>query len=490
MSKTKSHFSSKSVARLTKLYQQNATDPNGWAFINELPNPDPILRKSGKTTAIYEEIVRDPHVIGELRSLRAGLFSFHAELVPGDDDPQSVESYELAKRFFDAKPSPNMEWGDVDWHIYSATLFGFSVIHFGAFEKVDGYWLPSTIETWKGSRFAFDVNHNLLVKTKENPRGELTDPNRWACVRHMPSAQNPYGLALLSSCFWSWTFKHGGFKFFVQLCERFGVPFPVGKYPVGSQQRDIDNLLDGLANLVSDGVAAIPDDTSTEILESKASGDPVPLQLINLCNSEMSKALTSQTLATEQQNGGARAASETHAKRAGENQRADRGLVVSARNQILEAIHNVNFTGGKPPKYIFKDKRDVSSDTVNRVLETAKILPVSMTWAYKELAVPKPKDGEEILQVSASDLGINTPPQENDFSAKDDDNAAFDEFDKATAIEVEKLWQFAQNANSLEELQKQISGAFPGMTDGALTDVAKAAFELEFMQQMNNESNT
>nr|MDC2855398.1 DUF935 family protein [Ningiella sp. W23] len=74
----------------------------------------------------------------------------------------------------------------------------------------------------------------------------------------------------------------------------------MGKYPIGSKDSDINNLLDGLARLVQDGIAAIPDDTSIEIIESKLSGEPVPERLVNFCNAEISKALTSQTLATEQ----------------------------------------------------------------------------------------------------------------------------------------------------------------------------------------------
>jgi phage gp29-like protein len=273
------------------------------------------------------------------------------------------------------------------------------------------------------------------------------------------------------------------------LCERFGVPFPVGKYPVGTQDKDIDKLLDGLPNLVRDGIAAIPDDTSIDIIESKMSGEPVPLQLINLCNSEMSKALTSQTLATEQQNGGARAASETHAKRAGENQRADRGLVASARNQILAIIHNVNFAGGKPPQYIFKDKRDINSDTVIRVRETAKLIPISETWAYKELGVPTPKDGDKILLIADEGKGIATPAKA-DFSANNDVSPEFDILDKATSIEIEKIWQFAQNADSLDTLKQNIESAFPGMSQGALVDVMQASFELEFMKEMSDDDNT
>ena len=332
-----------------------------------------------------------------------------------------------------------------------------------------------------------------MVKTKEHPRGEETDPTRWTCVRHMPTAKNPYGIALLSSCFWPWTFKHGGFKFFVQLTERFGIPFPIGKYPIGAQDKDINALLEGLANLVQDGVAAIPDDTSVDILESKLSGEPVPLQLINLCNSEISKTLTSQTLATEQKNGGARAASETHAKRAGENQRADRALVASARNQILEAIHAVNFDSGFAPKYIYKDKKEINLETVNRVKEIARIVPVSVDWAYNELGVPTPKEGDEILEVASDEKGI-APPAKADF-AKADEQAHkpvhdFDEFDQATQIEIDKIWQLAQSAHSLTDLKTKITETFPDITQGALADITQSAFELEFLQGMDEANQT
>lgn len=497
----KPKLNSKTFGKLLRLFNQNQTDPNMWGHIKELPNPDPILRKAGKTAEVYEEISRDGHVIAELRTLRSGMFAFNAELVPGGDDAASMKSYEIAKAFMAKKPDTNTEWADLDWHNYSAILNGFSVLHLGAYEKKDGYWLPTKVQSWQGSRFAFDGEHNLLVKTKEAPRGEETDPTRWTCVRHMPTAKNPYGIALLSSCFWPWTFKHGGFKFFVQLTERFGIPFPIGKYPVGAQDKDIEALLEGLTNLVQDGVAAIPDDTRVEILESKLSGEPVPLQLINLCNSEISKILTSQTLATEQKNGGARAASETHAKRAGENQRADRALVASARNQILSAIHDVNFDSGVAPKYIYKDKKEINLETVNRVKETARIVPISVDWAYQELGVPAPKDGEEILEIKEEEKGIATPAK-SDFSKYESNpnnqsnqsnqgsQAQFDEFDRATEVEIDKIWQYAKNADSLTDLKIKITEAFPEITQGALVDITKSAFELEFLQGMDDENKT
>ncbi|MEC4091926.1 phage portal protein family protein [Pseudoalteromonas rubra] len=483
---SKPHLSYKGYRALQKMFNMSQTDPNMFGLMRELPNPDPILRKAGKSAFIYDEIATDAHVIGELRSLRSGMFAFSAELVPGGDDTASKKSFELATALMGRRPAAMTEWMDTDWHNYSAILHGFAVTHLGKFKKTDGRWLPSTVEQWPAGRFVFTPDHELLVRTRENPQGEPVMPERWTCVRHMPTAKNPYGTALLSSCFWPWTFKHGGFKFFVQLCERFGVPFPIGKYSPGTKDKEIDDLMEGLAKLLTDGIAVIPDDASLEILESKMSGEPVQKQLIDLCNAEMSKALTSQTLATEQKSG-ARAASETHAKRAGENQRADRALVSGYRNQILEIVHRVNFDGGEPPKYIWRDQKEINLDAVNVVREAAKLIPVSKDHAYKVFGIPKPQEDQEILEVKDDGAGIATAAKV-EFTKGDQpttDIPTFDAFDQATDLEIAKIFEFAQQSDSVQALADKIKAQFPNITSGALADIAGQAFEHEFLAGMN-----
>lgn len=497
MLKNKPRINSRAYQSLLRVFNNSSHLTGLGNLLNELPSIDPILRKAGKNADIYEEISRDAHVIGELRSLRSGLLSFETELVQGDDDATSTKSHELITRFFKAEPGKFTRWEDIDWHSYSAILHGFSVLHLGAYEKRDGYWQPSHVTPWQAKHFAFTQQHELRVKTAENPQGEMTENTRFACVRHMPSAGNPYGVALLSSCFWPWTFKHGGFKFFVQLCERFGIPFPVGKYPTGAQDKDIEHLLDGLAKLVEDGIAAIPDDTSVEILESKAGGEPLPERLVNLCNSEMSKALTSQTLATEQKNGGARAASETHAARAGENQRADRKLVLDARNQIIKQLHEINFDGGVPPQFIFKDKRDINTDTVNRVRESAKLVPVSLNWAYKELGIAKPAEDEELVNPPRDAVNTSEKHQEaqqknaTDFAKADTGDLDGEPmFDSANEELVNKLFLLTQNAKDLNELKTALANEFDQLTEQDLAQVTAAALEYELnrgMYELNQE---
>ena len=484
----KPKISAKNYEKLQRVFNGHLAPTQLMSFLNELPNPDPILRKAGKTTQVYEQIMRDPHVIGELRTLRAGMFAFNTQLSRGGDDQASRQSYEMTKAFFEDTPDRHTEWSDLDWHCYSAILQGFSCLHLGPYkkDKESGYWLPTYVESWSNKSLAFGYNKNLLVKTRENPRGEETDPSRWTCVKHMPGPDNPYGIALLSSCFWMWVFKTGGFASFVSLCERFGIPFAVGKYDNqldGDEEDEMqEELLTGLIKMLEDGVAAIPDGCTTELLETNISGDPLPLLLIRLCNAEISKCLTSQTMATEHKDGGTKGGSETHAKRAGQNQRADRTLVASARNQICKALHWVNFSSGKPAKFEYKDKKDINTETVSVIRESAKLFDVPEDWAREQLGIRAPKDGEAVLEVIEDGKGIATQAKQ-EFSQAD--NGEFDAFDHATEAEIKKIWAFTKSAKTFKELKTKITNAFPDITEGALASVSKLALEQQVLEGMN-----
>ncbi len=134
------------------------------------------------------------------------------------------------------------------------------------------------------------------------------------------------------------------------------------------ESKDIDDLLDGLSKLVTDGIAAIPDDTSVEILERKGGGEPVQAQLIDLCNREMSKGTDQPKRWPLNRMARARVQPVKPTPNAlAKTERADRALVSDGRNQILQILHEINFNGGEPPLFMFKDKRDVNLEAVNRV---------------------------------------------------------------------------------------------------------------------------
>ncbi|MCZ7600799.1 MAG: DUF935 domain-containing protein [Gammaproteobacteria bacterium] len=137
--------------------------------------------------------------------------------------------------------------------------------------------MPALVADKPQRRFLFDTDNNLRLKTRDNiTPGEELGEFKWLVTRHMPKHDNPYGVAVFSACFWPYTFKHAGFRYFTKFVERYGIPTPVGKYPPGTREQEINELVNRPAQMIEDAVAAIPSDASVELLEPQAPGRGTP----------------------------------------------------------------------------------------------------------------------------------------------------------------------------------------------------------------------
>lgn len=384
---------------LSQQIASRQTDPQHfYNTLQDLPNPDVILRKLGGNQDIYQDIMADAHVLGELRSMRAGILGCEWQLTPGGDRAQDLLAFDLCEKVFSRDPSPATRWHDVFWDIQQAILKGFSVLEI-VWQVEDGYFVPAQILERPQRRFVFSQDNKLRLLTKDHPiEGIALDDRKWLLTKHMATQDNPYGIAVLSSCFWPYTFKHSGFKYFVKFCEKYGLPWAIGKYPAGTPKEQQDELADSLARMVEDSVAAIPDNGSVELIEAKgATGEPVSERLINICNREISKALTSQTLATEIQGQGSFAAAETHSDREQKCYLADRKIIVAKMNQLLRWITDINVANAHPPTFSFYDEPEARKDWVEAIDNVRKIMDVPADFSHKILQIPKPKLGEQII---------------------------------------------------------------------------------------------
>ncbi|MDH4275188.1 MAG: DUF935 domain-containing protein, partial [Gammaproteobacteria bacterium] len=393
------------------LMQEIATrssDPTFFGALQFLPNPDPVLRKLGKSQEVFDAITLDAHVIGELRSIRAGTLGFEFRLQAGGESSADIRALELCQAVMQSRPHTGYRWPDVVWNMAQAVFRGHA-IHEVIWRREGGAIVPSLIDRPQ-RRFVFGTDNELRLRTRAAPiAGEQTDPYKWLVTRHMPSFDNPYGVALFSACFWPYTFKHSGYKYFVKFTEKYGMPWAIGRYPMGTQKGDQDALADMLAAMVEDGVAAIPDGNAVELLEAKSTGDPVQSTLIKMCNSEMSKALTSQTLATEIQGQGSRAAASTHRQREEDVNASDREIICDTFNQLFAWITEINIAGAQPPTFEFYEEAEARKDWVE-VLDSARAyLDVPVEFAHERLQIPQPQDGEAVLPRAKAPTKV--PPQ-------------------------------------------------------------------------------
>ena len=383
------------------------TDPDFFGKLSLMPNPDPILRRMGKADQVYAGILADSHVIGEVRSIRGAVRKFDYRLVAGvEDDGKAKSALELCQYWLDNyKPSDGISWNELIWQMISSILTGFT-IHELIWDYDNGKLLPVLVLDRPNHRFNFDSQAQLKLRTKKSRDGEYVKPGYFVVSRHMPKIKNPYGQALLSSCFWPWTFKTGGFKYFVQYCEKYGLPWPIAKYPPGTQDKDIDKLENAIAYMIENGYAVIPNDDSVEILTAANSGKLPQENLIVRCNNEISKALTGQAMVGEIQEVGARAASETAQGRQYDINKADRDIAVSGMNYILRWITNHNFGYEVPsPKLEFYSDENGNKERAEVYEIASRIGNPSKKSFHSEFGIPQAEDEEDVLKPA-------TPPTE------------------------------------------------------------------------------
>lgn len=374
-----------------------ATDPRFYAALEVLPNPDRVLRKLGKSQDVYDDIFGDAHVLGELRSVRAALLGYEWRLQAGGEAPADLRALELCERVLAQRPAPGLTWSDIVWAMGCAVFRGYAV-HEVVWARHDGVLLPSKVLDRPQRRFVFGIENELRLLTMQNlMTGVPVGDYKWLVTRHMASHDNPYGVAVFSACFWPYTFKHSGMKFFVKFAEKYGLPWALGKYPPGTPQEEQDALADKLAQMVEDAVAAVPEGGSVELLETKVGGELVHERLINLCNRELSKALTSQTLATEIQDTGARAASETHREREISVNASDRAIIEDTVNELLRWIAEINVAGAVPPRFEFFEEAEARDDWAGVLDKARRFVQVPAAFARERLQIPAAEGDEEVL---------------------------------------------------------------------------------------------
>ncbi|MGB1238763.1 MAG: DUF935 domain-containing protein [Pseudomonadales bacterium] len=462
-----------------------ATDPAFYNALQVLPNPDPVLRAMGRAEQTYDAIISDAHIIGDLRSVRAGLLSYKHRIVAGKDakdTPQQKLAMDLCTAVMARPPAPGMLWQDTLWNMATAVLRGFRV-HELVWELQGDYLLPDKILDRPNRRFKFDTENNLRLLTKANPsEGEATEDYKYLVTRHMPSIDNPYGQALLSSCFWPYTFKHGGFKFYYQFTERYGMPWPIGKYAKGATVPEQNELIDALSQLLQSGVAAIPEDDSVELLtlKSSGSGEPVQERLINLCNREMSKAITSQTLATDVQSKGSFAASKTHRDREQSVNTSDRRIIEATMNQMFALITRFNCGEDVIPPVFEMYKEKEPTEERSKMWEAAtRIGKPSLSAYHKEMNIPQAVDENDVMSSidsTASNFTTNKTALSFNTGEASLQQQAIDEADQAIDRDfiepvLAMLEEYERQGKTLQQFLDDMPGLYNRMDETELTEL-------------------
>lgn len=436
------------AGRLGRQLATPETDPERWfSGLTALPNPDPILRRMGRAEQVYFSIATDPHVLGDIRSIRGNFRSQSWRVLAGDEgDSKSLAAQQLCQQWM-TRHAPNhlVDWLDLMWQMSSAFLTGYRV-HERVWQYDNRVYLPQQIIDRPSRRVLFDAHGNPLLVSRNNMLGEpIEEPYLFAISRHMADSVNPYGIAVLSACFWSWTFKTGGWKYFMKYCERHGLPWPFARYPMGTDPKDVDLLEKAVAGMIEAGYVVAQEGTELEFVEPKggSSGGGAPQQhLIDLANREMSKALTGQAMVAELQGAGARAASETALKRQESIDDSVRDIAAQSMADTFKWITLFNFGDGVAPPTLEFFKREKAGKERAETYKVARDLGArpSKKAMLEELGIPEAKDDADAL-VPAPAPAAQAPR----FAPAVPGGAAFSAWRKLPG------WEFARAAGMTED---------------------------------------
>lgn len=304
-------------------------------LLNYLPDPDPILQKTGKSIEAYRDLTSDPHVYANIQQRKSGTASMKWQIMKN-----SASDDEL---FFIKKIFESIDVDKLILQILDAIFYGYSILEIVWMEK-DGHFIPHKIEEKPQEWFSFDSGNTLRLVESFGSEGILLPPYKFLCAFHQPTYINPYGEKTLSRCYWPVTFKRSGLQFWVTFSEKYGLPFLVAKEPRTYTNEETQALLQSLEKMLQDTIAVIPDDSSIEFIESAhAHSSDVYKKYLDFCNSEISKAILSETLTTEVTDKGTYAAAKTHRDILHHLVQGDKRLVEKTVNKLIAMIWELNF---------------------------------------------------------------------------------------------------------------------------------------------------
>jgi phage gp29-like protein len=441
-------------------------------MMSYLPNPDVVLKKLNKDITVYRDLLVDAHVAACAGSRLSGVKSLKWEIDRG------MSKNRQAKFIQDV--FEDMDVMSLVSEILDAPFFGYQPLEI-TWQTGRGSWLPKKIEGKPPEWFVFGQQNELRFRSKANYiEGEELPARKFLLARHRATYANPYGSAVLAPVFWPVFFKKGGWKSWVVFCEKYGMPYLLGKHAPGASDAERHRMLDMLERLVADGIAVIADNSNVEFLEHKAGTASTELYktLVDACNTEMSKAIL----------GHGAAADSTPGRLGGERDAmavrkdlidGDKEIVCRVFNELIDWLVDFNFGDVDRPKFVMYEEEDVDAALSERDKNLTDGGRVKLTKVYYQRAYGFKDDEIEIAEPPTP--GAKQPPAEfSALASTDEQQQAIDELVAALppsqlqgAMEqiLEPIMALAESAESYDAMSAGLARLYPELDDSRLRTI-------------------
>jgi phage gp29-like protein len=310
-------------------------------FVNQIPNYDYILRKAGKGYQDLRDIRSDPHLTSSIQQRKSGVNCLDT-MITGQDSFIIKEIEEFIEE---------IDRTELINKLLECILYGFQPLEI-IWEYKDNKIRPIDLLQIKQENFYFTSKNEFYYYGANSTKGLKPPDYKIIMARNEYSEINPYGKALLSSCFWMVHYKYANIKSWVKFADRFAMPLLVGTYERTTTPEESKKVSDLLAEKMEENVIISGNDLKLALESIRGTGgSEIYNKIVNFCNTEISKAILSQTLTTEI-NIGSYAAANIHYKVKRELIESDIKIVEKYVNQLINFYTELNY--GLKHKYKFK----------------------------------------------------------------------------------------------------------------------------------------
>lgn len=460
-----------------------ASDPERLAgMFGALPNPDIILRQAGLDHEAYRRIRSDGHVMSKIVDRQAGLLSREWRVRPGGDTAGDRAAAELCTRAVErmaAHPEHPLEESLA--LIQDAVFLGHRALE-PVWEATPDGWLPACLRDIPNRRLHHD-GKQWRILTRSNPvNGIAPPPFKLLLARHMATTDNPYGEALLSRCYWPYYFKINGLQFWARAGEKHGVPWIILE---GVEKERQQEAAEALHKAVLDAVVSLPDGARLRVEGLKGVSPDIHERLIRVCNAEISKILVGQTLSTEIDGQGSRAAAQTHAGLRDEIVEGDRKRVARVMERLFGWILEVNGIRAAVPGWAWIEEDKPDRDWVETAKTAIEAMPgqVPLKWAYEKFGIPVPGNLPEDAMVPAPGVAPEMAAFAAESSRFTPDQEAIEGLMDQSIREALPAWQaqrrrlaaMIRDAQSYEELSGRLADILSASDLGGMSDPLQRA---------------
>lgn len=315
-------------------------------ILHSLPDPDEIMAKGDLHYQDLYNLIKDGHVLSCIQQRKTATMAHQIRVEPRPDSsgPKSEQALKLCKRMVSLWSQGTRDFIS---QMLDALFMGMQPFELNWFwdGDVEGGGLicerpQDLFQEW----FRYSPDGQLRYRpkpysftTEACPSFKVLNP------RHMATLRNPYGVKLYSACYWPTTFKRGGFKFFAEYVEKFGMPMMDVEAPNSVSETDLRRYAAEVIAMARRGVMAHRSDYKVSVvdMETKFQTTDAFDKFIAMSDRENSKALLGQTLTTDE--GGSRSQGDIHKQILEMLWKGDDDFVASTLSDLFDIVTFVNF---------------------------------------------------------------------------------------------------------------------------------------------------